>query len=227
MKKWFLIIILWPLWVFALLGLLVLGPFNWALQAVDKNAYISDQEMWYLFGAVLGVLTVSLIFSFYTIKSSFNRGQASKTFILWLMPLFILGTVIFLWKQPEARERIVQTASTSAFVKVHSKMTVGPYPSEEMLLDLKDEGFQTIAYMQDPIRMSEKERYQVTRVMLQVEMMGLQWYPILAYDTATQVFNRVGLEKLMRYTPKKTYLFGPEKFDLPGFAKEFIESQSK
>lgn len=78
MKKWFLIIILWPLWVFALLGLLVLGPFNWALQAVDKNAYISDQEMWYLFGAVLGAFTVSLIFSFYTIKSSFIKGRLLK-----------------------------------------------------------------------------------------------------------------------------------------------------
>ena len=227
MKKWFLIVILWPLWVFALLGLLVLGPFNWALQAVDKNADISDQEMWYLFGAVLGALAVSLIFSVYTIKSSFNKGQASKTFILWLMPLLIVGAVIFLWKQPDARERIVQKAPTSAFVQVHSNMTVGPYPSEDMLVGLKNEGFQTIAYMQDPIRISEKERYQVTRVMLQVEMMGLQWYPILAYDTATQVFNRAGLEKLLRYPPKKTYLFGPEKFDLPGFANEFIENQNK
>ncbi|MCG9900967.1 MAG: alkaline shock response membrane anchor protein AmaP [Hydrotalea sp.] len=227
MKKWFLIIILWPLWVFALLGLLVLGPFSWALQAVDKNAFISDQEMWYLFGAILAVLALSLIFSVYTLKSSFNKGQASKTFILWLMPLLIGGTVVFLWKQPEAREKIIQAAPTSAYVKVHSNMTVGPYPSEEMLIDLKDEGFRTIAYLQDPIRMSEKERYQVTRVMLQVEMMDLQWYPILAYDTATQVFNRTGLEKLMRYTPKKTYLFGPDKFDLPGFAREFMEGQNQ
>lgn len=227
MKKWFLLIFLWPLWAFAILGLLFLGPFNWALQAVDKNAFIQDKEMWYLFGAVLATLAVSLLFSIYTIKSSFYQAQASKTFILWIMPIIVVGIVVFLWKQPESRERIVQKSSESVFVKVHSNMMVGPYPSEEMLLDLRDQGFKIIAYLQDPVNISEKDRYQVTRVMLQVEMMGLQWYPIIAYDTATQLFNRSGLEKLLRYPPKKTYLFGPDKFDLTGFAQELLESQNK
>ncbi|MBC8051531.1 MAG: hypothetical protein H7Y13_00540 [Sphingobacteriaceae bacterium] len=143
MKKTVTILALWLFWGFALGTFILLGPVRKTVDYGREHQWSGQQENLVVFGFMSLLVILSFTIALFSSKYILSGSSKVKKGSLIAIPLLAAAFSLSLLLNPKYVNSKEQDRLSEGF-------TIGPYPTEEKLEELKDEGYTTVISLLHP-----------------------------------------------------------------------------
>jgi protein tyrosine phosphatase (PTP) superfamily phosphohydrolase (DUF442 family) len=146
MRRISLITLLWGLWGFSLGTFILLGPVRKTVDFARDHHWSGKQENFVVFAFIALLIVISFFFAVSSSKAILSRrSPVGKRATLIVAPILATLFSIGLFFNPD----LINSTDPQETV-VSEGFTIGPYPTEEKLKQLKAEGYTTIISLLHP-----------------------------------------------------------------------------
>lgn len=220
MKRTFTILALWLFWGFAFGTFILLGPVRKAVDYARESQWSGQSENWLVFGFMALVAIVSFAIAFVSSKYIVSASNKIQKGLLILAPVLFAAFSLSVLLNPDYVNAKEQNNISEGF-------TIGPYPTQEKLEELKDDGFTTVISLLHPavipfepkLLAEEKENAKKAGIQL-INIPLLPWIS----DNEQAIEN---LRKLVRNAKGRYYVHCYLGKDRVNVAKLIILQESK
>ncbi len=145
---------IWGCLVFFLGCLTLLGPVRWVVTWARDNKLSESAENW----SVRAVIILFVIFSFWLARKVSGAAEKTEKRVLrWGIPAGVLVLALLslsLFMNPDFINKItggsIDTSNSGSIDTANKGFTFGPYPTAEMLAELKKEGYAGVISLLHP-----------------------------------------------------------------------------
>lgn len=220
MKKTLTILTLWLFWGFALGTFILLGPVRKAVDYARDHHWSSRKESFLVFGFMALLVVVSFAIAFISSKYVLSTSNKLQKGALITVPVLAAALSLTILLNPKYVNEKDQSDVSEGF-------TIGPYPTQEKLEELKDEGYTTVisllhsAVVPFEPKLLAEERENAERV--GIRMINI---PLLPWVSENEEAIEA-LRKLVRTAKGKYYVHCYLGKDRVNVAKQIILQESK